>query len=83
MPCCGSRRAAQKRSAGLRAVAQQPAPPAAAAAATALRYSGPVPMLLPSPSGGRPYSIRTAGQQVAVTPADAPALLRTGWFEVG
>jgi hypothetical protein len=40
-------------------------------------------MLLPSPSGGPPYAIRTAGQEVVALPADAPALLRTGWFTAG
>lgn len=82
MSCCGSRRtAAQSRSTGLRRAPVQPAPPPAPpTGGVALVYSGPVPMHLPSPSGGAPYRLTSARQRLVVAAADAAALRNTGWF---
>jgi hypothetical protein len=46
----------------------------------ALQYTGPVPMVVPSPSGGAPYSLATERQQLTVPASDAEVLRRTGWF---
>jgi hypothetical protein len=80
MSCCNGRRAALTRNTGLRSA---PAAPINhdAAPTVALRYRGPVPMLLPSPSGGAPYALQAEGQTLGVATRDAPALLLTGWFQ--
>ena len=83
MTCCSGRRATLNRGNGLRAAPA--APPRARDAArlparVTLHYRGPVPMVLPSPSGASPYTLRAAGQALDVDAADAEALLRTGWF---
>jgi len=92
MSCCGSRRAALNQTTGLRSaplhatasglsVAMSSAgDPASQAQRVALTYSGPVPMVLPSPSGGRPYAMQEAGQSLTVDARDAVALLHTGLF---
>jgi hypothetical protein len=91
MSCCGSRRAALNQTTGLRSaplhatasglsVAMSPGDPAAQGQRVALTYSGPVPMVLPSPSGGRPYAMQEAGQSLTVDARDAVALLHTGLF---
>lgn len=81
MSCCGHRRAALAHGPGLRTAPTQAAPqrPARQAGAT-LVYRGPVPMVLPSPTGGAPYAMERVGQPVEVAAGDARALLNTGWF---
>jgi hypothetical protein len=91
MSCCGSRRAALNQTTGLRSAplhptasgpagAVSPADPAAQGQRVALTYSGPVPMVLASPSGGRPYAMQEVGQALSVDARDAGALLLTGLF---
>jgi hypothetical protein len=79
--CCGRQRASQTRSTGLRA-ARRPVPPSPTTIdGVAFTYRGPVPMALPSPSGGPPYVFDTAKASVMLAAADAEILRRTGWFE--
>jgi hypothetical protein len=47
---------------------------------TELRYTGPVPMMLRAPGSGTVYRFAEADALARVDPADAAALLRTGWF---
>ena len=84
MSCCSGRRATLTRSTGLRSVPAPAGPvasPSASATATVmLTYSGPVPMVLASPTGAAPYALQAAGQRLGVVAGDAAALLLTGWF---
>lgn len=83
MTCCSGRRATLNRGSGLRTAPTAPHSVREAArtpARVTLHYRGPVPMVLPSPSGASPYTLRAAGQVLDVDAGDAEALLRTGWF---
>lgn len=83
MSCCGGRRAASSRGTGLRSMPARAAshtPPAITPATVTLTYHGPLPMVLPSPSGAAPYRLREPGQTLEVHAGDAGALLHTGWF---
>lgn len=82
MSCCGNRRAALGRALSQRSAWGVPPapPPASAPAPVRLAYVGPVPVMLPSPTGGPALWLEHAGQIVEADPQQAAALLRTGWF---
>lgn len=82
MSCCGNRRAALARATPARAAWRNPPPaaPLLGAAPVRLAYVGPVPVMLPSPSGGPGLWLERPGQVIEADAPQAAALLRTGWF---
>jgi hypothetical protein len=85
MSCCGSRRAALNSRTSLRVTAishnrNVASPPREAPGHVALIYSGPIPMVLASPSGQGSYELSEMEQIIAARDGDVAALLLTGWF---
>jgi hypothetical protein len=80
MSCCGDRRAQLARE-GIRSLqSPTPAAPQPDEVGAALRYSGPVPMILRGPVSGAVYRMESVNELVPMAGSDVPAMLRTGWF---
>jgi hypothetical protein len=78
MGCCGQRRAGNARPQG---VTRSSEAPAVAHPSVALRYVESAPIFAQGPVSGRQYRFSAEQRVQSVDIRDAPALLRTGFFQ--